>query len=82
MGKRYYDNYDYEEAYKEQCKKLEEAEMEDVKAYELGKLPPEEFNRKYESRKGHLGHADTYHIAKAVEYELLFYEWERLEATA
>jgi len=24
MGKRYYDNYDYEEAYKEQCKKLEE----------------------------------------------------------
>lgn len=45
-------------------------------------LPPEEFNRKYESRKGHLGHADTYHIAKAVEYELLFYEWERLEATA
>jgi len=28
MGKRYYDNYDYEEAYKEQCKKLEEAEME------------------------------------------------------
>ena len=37
---------------------------------------------KYESRKGHLGHADTYHIAKAVEYELLFYEWERLEATA
>ena len=27
MGKRYYDNYDYEEAYKEQCKKLEEAEM-------------------------------------------------------
>ena len=23
MGKRYYDNYDYEEAYKEQCKKLE-----------------------------------------------------------
>lgn len=32
--------------------------------------------------KGHLGHADTYHIAKAVEYELLFYEWERLEAAA
>lgn len=55
---------------------------QDVKAYELGELPPEEFNRKYESRKGHLGHADTYHIAKAVEYELLFYEWERLEATA
>ena len=40
------------------------------------------FNRKYESRKGHLGHADTYHIAKAVEYELLFYEWERMEAAA
>ena len=48
----------------------------------LGELPPEDFNRKYESRKGHLGHADTYHIAKAVEYELLFYEWERLEAAA
>ena len=29
MGKRYYDNYDYEEAYKEQCKKLEEAEKAD-----------------------------------------------------
>lgn len=114
MGKRYYDNYDYEEAYKEQCKKLEDPKStilyagngidfcgyihyadhkkvrkssirklkQDVKAYELGELPPEEFNRKYESRKGHLGHADTYHIAKAVEYELLFYEWERLEATA
>lgn len=28
MDKRYYDNYDYEEAYKEQCRKLEEAELE------------------------------------------------------
>jgi len=27
MGKRYYDNYDYEEAYKEQCKKLEETDI-------------------------------------------------------
>jgi hypothetical protein len=53
----------------------------DVKAYEMGDLQPEEFTRKYESRKGHLGHADTYHIAKAVEYELMFYEWERLEAS-
>lgn len=69
---------DHKKVRKSSIRKLKQ----DVKAYELGKLPPEEFNRKYESRKGHLGHADTYHIAKAVEYELLFYEWERLEATA
>ena len=30
MGKRYYDNYDYEEAYKEQCKKLEEQNVSDT----------------------------------------------------
>lgn len=52
----------------------------DIKAYEVGELEAEEFRRKYESRKGHLSHADTYHIAKAAEYELLFYEWERLGA--
>lgn len=69
---------DHKKVRKSSIRKLKQ----DVKAYELGKLPPEEFNRKYESRKGHLGHADTYHIAKVVEYELLFYEWERLEATA
>jgi len=69
---------DHKKVRKSSIRKLKQ----DVKAYELGELPPEEFNRKYESRKGHLGHADTYHIAKAVEYELLFYEWERLEATA
>ena len=69
---------DHKKARKSSIRKLKQ----DVKAYELGELPPEEFNRKYESRKGHLGHTDTYHIAKAVEYELLFYEWERLEATA
>lgn len=28
MAKKYYDNYDYEEAYREQCRKLEEAEAE------------------------------------------------------
>ena len=67
---------DHKKVRKSSIRKLKQ----DVKAYELGELPPEEFNRKYESRKGHLGHADTYHIAKAVEYELLFYEWERLEA--
>lgn len=54
----------------------------DVKAYELGLLDDDTFTRKYESRKGHLGHADTHHILKAVEYELLFYEWERLQITA
>lgn len=69
---------DHKKVRKSSIRKLKQ----DVKAYELGELPPEEFNRKYESRKGHLGHADTYHIAKAVEYELLFYEWEHLEATA
>lgn len=69
---------DHKKVRKSSIRKLKQ----DVKAYELGELPPEEFNRKYESRKGHLGHADTYHIAKAVEYKLLFYEWERLEATA
>ena len=50
----------------------------DIKAYEAGELEAEAFKRRYESRKGHLSHADTYHIAKAAEYELLFYEWERL----
>ena len=69
---------DHKKVRKSSIRKL----RQDVKAYELGELPPEDFNRKYESRKGHLGHADTYHIAKAVEYELLFYEWERLEAAA
>lgn len=52
----------------------------DIKAYEAGQIAQDEFTRKIESRKGHLSHADTYHITKAVEYELLFYEWERLEA--
>jgi GH25 family lysozyme M1 (1,4-beta-N-acetylmuramidase) len=50
-----------------------------IKAYEAGELSKEEFMRKYNSNMGHLGHADTYHIQKAVEYELLFYEWENME---
>ncbi len=50
-----------------------------VKAYETGELTKEEFMRKYTSNTGHLSHADTYHILKAIEYELLFYEWENLE---
>ncbi len=48
----------------------------------MGELPPKNLTGSMKAEKGHLGHADTYHIAKAVEYELLFYEWERLEATA
>ena len=28
MKKRFYDNYDYEEAYQKQCEKLEEWELE------------------------------------------------------
>lgn len=49
----------------------------DVKHYEAGELDKEAFNRKYQSRLGHMGHADTYHITKAVEYELLFWEFEQ-----
>ena len=50
MGKRYYDNYDYEEAYKEQCKKLEEAEMERG----VGKLPIQNIHiQKHQYREQH-----------------------------
>lgn len=53
----------------------------DVKNYEAGKITAEEYNRKYESRKGHMGHADTFHITKAIEYELLFWEYEKQEGS-
>ena len=49
----------------------------DVKAYEAGELDAEYFGRKYQSRLGHMGHADTYHFTKAIEYELMFWEWEK-----
>ena len=53
MGKRYYDNYDYEEAYKEQCKKLEEAEMERWMK-EVGKLPIQNIHiQKHQYREQH-----------------------------
>lgn len=52
----------------------------DVKHLEAGELDREAFNRKYQSRLGHMSHADTYHITKAIEYELLFWEWERTES--
>ena len=36
MYKKQYDNYDYEEAYKEQCEKLEEAEAERIAKKQRG----------------------------------------------
>ncbi len=34
----------------------------DVKHLEAGELDREAFERKYKSRLGHMGHADTYHV--------------------
>ena len=51
-----------------------------VKAYKQGEIDKEAFMRKYESHKGHLSHADAYHIAKAIEYELFFWEYEKIAA--
>lgn len=52
----------------------------DVKALKAGELDREQFNRKYQSRIGHMGHADTYHLTKAIEYDLLFWEFEQTES--
>lgn len=52
----------------------------DVKYLEAGELDRETFERRYKSRLGHMGHADTYHVTKAIEYELLFWEWEQTES--
>ena len=41
---------------------------------------PAEDNRKYQSRLGHMGHADTYHVTKAIEYDLLFWEFEQTQS--
>lgn len=51
----------------------------DVKHLEAGELDKETFTRKYESRLGHMSHADTYHVTKSIEYELLFWEWEQTQ---
>ena len=51
-----------------------------VKALKAGELDREQFNRKYQSRIGHMGHADTYHLTKAIEYDLLFWEYEQTES--
>lgn len=48
-----------------------------VKEYKAGEISREYFYRVIESRKGHLGHADTWHILKALEYDLLFFEAEK-----
>lgn len=48
----------------------------DVKDLKAGELDAETFDRRYQSRLGHMGHADTYHITKAIEYDLLFWEYE------
>lgn len=68
---------DHKKVRKQSVRRLKKA----VKAYEMGEIEKEAFIRQYESRLGHMGHADTYHITKAVEYELMFWEWERLEAS-
>ena len=68
---------DHKKVRKQSLRRLKKA----VKSYELGEIEKDAFTRQYESRLGHMGHADTYHITKAVEYELMFWEWERMEAT-
>lgn len=68
---------DHKKVRKQSMRRLKKS----VKAYELGEIDQEAFTRQYESRLGHMGHADTYHITKAVEYELMFWEWEHLEAS-
>lgn len=52
----------------------------DVKHLKAGELDRETFNRKYQSRLGHMGHADTYHVTKAIEYDLLFWEFEQTQS--
>lgn len=52
----------------------------DVKDLKAGELDTETFDRRYQSRLGHMGHADTYHITKAIEYDLLFWEYENTAA--
>lgn len=49
----------------------------DIKNLKAGELDAETFDRRYQSRLGHMGHADTYHITKAIEYDLLFWEFEK-----
>lgn len=51
---------------------------DDIKDYKAGLINEEYFNRKMQSRFGHMQHADTWHLRKAIEYELLFYENEKL----
>lgn len=51
----------------------------DVKMLEAGELERDYFERKYHSRLGHMSHADTHHLTRAIEYELLFWEWEQME---
>lgn len=52
----------------------------DIKAYKAGELKADAFNRKLQSRLGHMSHADTYHITKSIEYDLLFWEYEQLQS--
>lgn len=52
----------------------------DVKHLKAGELDRETFDRKYQSRLGHMGHADTYHVTKAIEYDLLFWEFEQTQS--
>ena len=51
-----------------------------IEAVKAGELDRETFNRKYQSRLGHMGHADTYHVTKAIEYDLLFWEFEQTKS--
>lgn len=54
MGKRYYDNYDYEEAYKEQCKKLDGSRNGKVDERGVGKLPIQNIHiQKHQYREQH-----------------------------
>ena len=67
---------EYKKVRKASVRKLKK----NVKQLEAGELERVEFEKKYQSRLGHMGHADTYHLTKAIEYELLFWEWEQTES--
>ena len=49
-----------------------------TKLYKAGEITKEDFQKRFQSHKGHLSHADTWHMVKAAEYDLMFWEWENM----
>ena len=49
-----------------------------TKLYKAGEITKEDFEKRFQSHKGHLSHADTWHMVKAAEYDLMFWEWENM----